>query len=50
MSTSIDGGLIVATTEVVDWAAVSCNLRVRSLQRRKSLFLWGLLALKSAAH
>jgi hypothetical protein len=42
--------LIVPTPEEVDWDAISRDRRLQSLQRRKSLFLLGLLVTKSAAH
>jgi uncharacterized membrane protein (DUF485 family) len=35
----------MATTETVDWDAIICDPRFQSLHRRKSVFLWGLMAL-----
>ena len=35
----------MATPEVVDWDAIIHDPRFQALHRRKSLFLWGLMAL-----
>jgi uncharacterized membrane protein (DUF485 family) len=44
----VDGGLITATPDVVDSDAIVRDPRFESLQRRKSLFFWGLMLLSVA--
>jgi uncharacterized membrane protein (DUF485 family) len=39
------GGLIMANPDGVDWDAIIRDPRFESLHRRKTLFLWGLMAL-----
>lgn len=38
----------MATSEAVDWDAIIRDPRFQSLHRRKSVFLWGLMALSVA--
>jgi uncharacterized membrane protein (DUF485 family) len=39
------GGSIMAMPNVVDWDAIIRDTRFQSLHRRKTLFLWGLMAI-----
>jgi uncharacterized membrane protein (DUF485 family) len=45
---ALGGTAVDMRTQTVDWAAVNADPRFRDLHRRKSRFLWGLMAFSVA--